>query len=288
MMKPRMLVGLIGANIMRSLSPALFAAAYADAGIDGFYHLMDVDRLPGRTARDLVAAAKMAGFAGLNVTYPFKQEVIPLLDEIDPAAAQVGAINTIVFAPDGRAKGYNFDRRGWRRSFEEKLGADSARGATVVMVGAGGAGRAVACALMDLGVGTLSIHDRDTARAQALREDVARHFGGARCRVTADLAGEMAAADGVVNATNIGMLGFPGNAVPVGPLKASHWCADVIYTPIQTEFLKVAAAKGARVLNGAGMCVHQAVEAFALFAGTRPDPARLTRAFEAALALRDA
>ena len=282
-----MLVGLIGANITGSLSPALFADAFAAAGIDGFYHLMDVDRLPGRRLPQLLDAIKAAGFAGTNITFPFKQEVMPLLDAIDPEAVQVGAVNTVAIAEDGRTTGYNFDRVGFRRSFEETLGRDAAKDATVVQIGAGGAGHAVAFALMDLGAGEIVIHDQDAARAKALAADIAAQSGATRSRVADDPAAEIAAADGVVNATQTGMRGFPGNPVPSAALKASHWAADVIYTPVQTAFLDAAAAKGARILNGAGMCVHQAVAAFRLFTGVEPDAQRLHRAFASALAERD-
>ena len=287
MSKRRMLVGLIGANIMGSLSPALFADAFAAAGIDGFYQLLDVDRLPGRRLPQLFDAIRTAGFAGANITFPFKQEIMPLLDAVDPEAAQVGAINTVAFAEDGRSTGYNFDRIGFRRGVEESFGAESAKGATVVQIGAGGAGHAVAFALMDLGVARIVIHDQDTARAKALAADVARDYGAVRARVAAELAGEIAAADGVVNATQVGMRGFPGNPVPVATLTARHWCADVIYTPAQTEFLKAAAAKGARTLNGGGMCVLQAIAAFRQFTGVTPDAARLHLAFAAAMAERE-
>jgi shikimate dehydrogenase len=284
----RVLIGLIGANIMGSLSPALFADAFAAAGIDGYYHLIDVDRSRARRLPQLLAAIKTAGFAGTNITFPFKQEVMPLLDAVDPEAAQTGAVNTVAIAPDGRATGYNFDRCGWRHSFEETFGRTAAQGATVVLVGAGGAGHAVAFALMDLGVGLLVIHDRDAARAKALVAGLAKDYGAARCRVANALADDIAAADGVVNATQVGMRGFPGNPVPVSALRARHWAADVIYTPIETDFIKAAGAKGARVMNGGGMCVHQAAEALRLFAGIEPDIARLHRAFAAALAKRDA
>lgn len=284
----RFLVGLIGGNIMGSLSPAIFADAFEAAGLDGFYHLMDVDRLPGRRLPQLLDAIKTAGFAGTNITYPFKQEIIPLLDAVDPEAAQTGAVNTVQIAPDGRTTGFNFDRRGWRRSFEETFGRGSAEGATVVLIGAGGAGRAVGFALMDLGVAVLVLHDRDASHANALRDDIAKHYGASRCRVTGDLEGDIAAANGTVNATQVGMRGFPGNPVPVSALTAAHWCADVIYTPVDTAFLKAAAAKGARVMNGSGMCVHQAVAAFQQFTGITPDVARMHRAFAKALALRDA
>jgi quinate/shikimate dehydrogenase (NAD+) len=288
MTKRRMLLGLIGANIKGSMSPALFADAFAAAGIDGYYHLIDADVLPGRRLPQLFESIKAVGFAGANITYPFKQEIIGLLDEVDPEAAQVGAVNTIAIAADGRATGYNFDRRGWRNSFAATFGADSAKDATVVQIGAGGAGRAVAYALMDLGVGTLILHDLDTARADALRSEISGYYGAARCRLARDLEREIARAAGVVNATQVGMSGFPGNPVPVAALNAQHWAADVIYTPMQTAFLKAAAAKGARTLNGAGMCVYQAAEAFRLFTGSTPDIARLHRAFATAVAARDA
>ncbi len=288
MTKPRFLIGLIGANIMKSLSPALHIEAFAAAGIEGYYHVMDVDVLPGRRLPQLLEAVKTAGFCGTNVTFPFKQEVLTLLDEVDREAAQIGAVNAVTIAPDGRTKGYNTDRRGFRRSFEEGLGRASAEAATVVLVGAGGAGRAVAFALMDLGVTTVVVHDRDATQAATLMADLTTHYGAARCRLADNLERDIAEADGVVNATPVGMLGFPGNPVPVEALHGEHWAADVIYTPIETAFIKAAAAKGARVLTGGGMCVHQAAETFRLFVGIEPDVKHMHRTFAEALAARDA
>jgi len=284
----RMLIGLIGANIQGSMSPALFADAFAAAGIDGYYHLLDADRLAERRLPQLLGAVKTAGFAGVNVTYPFKQDIIPLLDAVDAEAFEVGAVNTVSIAPDGHTTGYNFDRRGWRNSFLEVLGPDSAEGKTVVQVGAGGAGRAVAFALMDLGVAVLILHDVDRARADALKSQLASQYGTSRCRIVGSLEQDIARADGIVNATQVGMRGFPGCPVPVAAIKAGHWAADVIYTPMQTAFLSAAAGKGARALNGGGMCVHQAVAAFQCLTGVTPDVARLHRTFAAAVAARDA
>ena len=258
----RVLVGLIGANIMKSLSPALYADAFAAAGISGFYHLMDVEQLPGRSLPQLLDAAKAAGFVGTNVTFPFKQDVLALLDSIDREASQIGAVNTVTIAPNGRTVGYNTDCRGWRLNFEVGLGRASAQDATAVLVGAGGAGRAVAVALMELGVATLVLYDRDAARAVSLKADLAAQYEPSRCRIAADLEREVSAADGIVNATPIGMLGFPGNPVPTASLRAKQWASDVIYTPIETAFIKAAAAKGCRILTGGGMCVHQASEIF--------------------------
>jgi len=273
---------------MKSLSPALHADAFAAAGIDGYYHLMDVEILRGRSLAQLLDAAKTAGFAGTNVTFPFKQDVLGLLDELDPEAAQIGALNCVTIAPDGRTKGYNTDRIGFRRNFESNLGRASAEGASAVLVGAGGAGRAVGFALMDLGVADLAIYDRNDAQMNSLVADLRRYFGDVRCRPVDDLVRDVAAADGVVNATPVGMLGMPGNPVPVEALGPDQWAADVIYTPLETAFIKAAAARGARVLTGGGMCVYQAVEAFRLFSGVTPDVERMHRTFLRALTARDA
>jgi shikimate dehydrogenase len=281
------LIGLIGANIMKSLAPALHIDAFAASGITGHYQLMDVDQLPGRTLKSLLEAVKTAGFLGVNITFPFKQDVIPLLDELSPEARQIGAVNTVTIAADGHTTGYNTDRSGFRLNFEGGLGRGSAEGKTAVLVGAGGAGSAVAFALMDLGLRALIVHDMDAARAAALVADVNTHFGMGRCRISERLSEEIADADGVANATPIGMTGFPGNPVPVGSLRSTHWVADVIYTPIETELIRTAAVKGARVLTGGGMCVYQGVDAFRLFTGIAPDVARMHRTFTAALAVRD-
>jgi shikimate dehydrogenase len=281
------LIGLIGANIMKSLAPALHIDAFAAAGISGHYHLMDVDQMPGRTLPALLDAVKTAGFLGVNITFPFKQAIIPLLEDLSPEARQTGAVNTVTITRDGRTTGHNTDRTGFRLNFEDGLGRAAAEGKTAVLVGAGGAGSAVAFALMDLGLETLIVHDTDPARAAALAADVSTHFGAGSGRVSDRLHNEIVAADGIANATPIGMTGFPGNPVPVEALHPNHWVADVIYTPIETELIRAAAAKGARVLTGGGMCVYQAVDAFRLFTGISPDAARMHRAFETALAARD-
>jgi shikimate dehydrogenase len=288
MINRQALIGLLGANIMKSLAPALHIDAFAAAGITGHYHLMDADLLPGRTLKSLLEAVKTAGFVGVNVTFPFKQAVIPMLDALSPEAKQIGAVNTVVIGKTGHTTGHNTDRSGFRLSFEDGLGRAAAEGKTAVLVGAGGAGSAVAFALMDLGLKTLIVHDQDKARASALAADMITHFGAGRCRLSDRLAEEIATATGVANATPIGMAGFPGNPVPVEALHSGHWVADVIYSPMRTELIDAAAAKGARTLTGGGMCVYQAVDAFRLFTGVDPDVARMHRTFAATLAARDA
>jgi shikimate dehydrogenase len=283
----RRLVGLIGSHIGGSLAPALHEDAFAAAGTVGHYHLMDVSELAGRDLPDLLAAARTAGFAGLNITHPFKERVLALLDSVAPDAARIGAVNTVVFAKDGRSTGYNTDCSGFQRSFAETFGADAARGKHVLLLGAGGAGRAVAFALMELGVGRLSLFDQDTARSADLAAQVNQHFGAGRCVVPTDPEATAATVAGIVNATPVGMTGYTGVPLPIACLKPAHFVADVIYTPIDTEFVKAAQRAGCRTMNGGGMCVHQAADAFRHFTGISPDVARMQRTFSVALAKRD-
>ena len=277
----RRLVGLIGANILQSLSPALHEDAFAAIGAVGHYHLMDVDVLAGRTLPELLAAARIAGFAGVNVTFPFKEAVIPLLDAVSAEARQIGAVNTVVIGADGRTTGHNTDRSGFRAAFIEAFGADAARGKPVLQLGAGGAGRAVAFALTDLGVTSLGIYDRDRERTQKLCADLGGHAEplDAPEPVAASVAG-------IVNATPIGMQGHPGLPMTPELVQPGQFVADVIYTPLETEFLKAAKARGARTMGGAGMCVHQAAVAFELFSGRAADVGRMHRTFLAAAARR--
>jgi shikimate dehydrogenase len=284
----RALVGLIGANIQKSLSPRLHEDAFAAAGIRGYYHLMDLDLLPGRSAGDLLAAARALGFTGLNVTFPCKEAVLPLLDDVSAEARQIGAINTVTIDADGRTCGHNTDRPGFRMSFEERLGRAAVAGKSVVLAGAGGAGRAVAFALFDLGAESVLVYDKDTRRSAALAADLTASFGSGRGRAVDALAPALAEAAGAVNATPIGMLGFPGIPLPAEAITPRHFIADVVYTPLETALIRAARARGARVLTGGGMCVFQAAEAFRLFTGIAPDVARMRRLFDELVSVRDA
>jgi shikimate dehydrogenase len=285
-MSRRLLIGLIGSNILKSLSPALHEDALGAAGLVGHYHLMDLPASEERKLPDLLQAVKTVGFAGINVTLPYKQSIIPLLDEVSSEARQIGAVNTVTIDQLGRTIGYNTDRVGFRRSFEETLARKSSDRKTAVLIGAGGAGRAVAFALMDLGIANLLIHDLDMARATALAADIVAHFGP-RAMPLENPDDGVADADGVVNATPIGMHGIPGEPLPLTSIDAHHWVADVIYTPLETELIKAAKSRGAMVMNGGGMCVHQAAEAFRLFTGKAPDVSRLHRVFAGAVAARE-
>ena len=190
----------------------------------------------------------------------------------------LGAVNTVVFGPDGSAVGHNTDGSGFAESFTRGL-ADAAR-KRVVQFGAGGAGAAVAHALLTLGVGELSIIDTDRDRAERLAHSLSARFGTGRAGAREDAAGAVHAADGIVNATPIGMAKYPGMPVARELLRPDLWVADIVYLPLQTELLRTARGLGCRTLSGGGMAVFQAVGAFRLFTGVEPDADRMIRHFE--------
>ncbi len=271
------LVGLIGAGIQASRSPALHQREGAAHGLAYVYRLIDVDALglDIEALPDLVAGARQLGFTGLNITYPFKQAIIPLLDALSPEAQLIGAVNTVVFDADGGATGHNTDWSGFAESFARDL-ADVPR-ERVALVGAGGAGAAVAYALLTSGVGELSIVDIDAARAKTLAATLNAQFGAGRA-----VAGDVRAidtADGVVNATPVGMTKHPGLPIPRQSLRRELWVADVVYFPLETELLRVARTLGCRTMSGGGMAVFQAAEAFRLFTGRNADVARMIAHF---------
>lgn len=276
--RPALLAGLIGAGIQASRTPALHEREGAEQGLRLIYRLIDLDALGLAPADlpDLLTAAERMGFAGLNITFPCKQAVIPLLHELSTDARALGAVNTVVLR-EGRRIGHNTDCSGFAEGF--RLGLPGVERARVVQLGAGGAGAAVAHALLAEGVGVLSITDVDAARARALAMDLNGRFGGGRAEACADLAAAMAAADGLVNCTPVGMAKLPGMPLPAALLRPALWVAEIIYFPIETELLRAARALGCRTLDGGGMAVFQAVGAFRHFTGIAPDAGRMLRHF---------
>ena len=274
------LAGLIGSGIQASRSPSLHEREGAEQGLRYIYKIIDIaalglspDVLP-----ELLTAARRFGFAGLNITHPCKQTVIPLLDALSPDARALGAVNTVVFE-NGRATGHNTDWSGFAESFRREL-ADVARG-RVVQFGAGGAGAAVAHALLTLGVDRLTIIDTDAARAEELAAALGDRFGAGRAVAGADVADAVGGADGIVNTTPLGMAKYPGMPLAASLLHPRLWVADIVYFPLETELLRAARARGCRTMSGGGMAVFQAVGAFRLFAGVEPDAERMLRHFAA-------
>ncbi|MEH1127103.1 shikimate dehydrogenase [Micromonospora sp. CPCC 206061] len=277
------LIGLIGEGIQRSHAPLLHQAEADRQGIRLHYTTIDsAERgLAAGDIPDLLRWARTLGYRGLNVTHPFKQEVVRYLDELSDVAQVLGAVNTIVFDGD-ISRGYNTDAPGFARSFARDF-SDAPRD-RVVQLGAGGAGCAVAHALLTLGVGTITLVDLDIAKSTWLAEALTVTFGEGR--VTAALTGELTAAlaeaDGVVNTTPVGMAHHPGSPVPEADLRKDLWVADIVYRPFDTALLRAARAVGAPTLHGGGMNAYQAAVAFELFTGRAAD-AEAMRAHSAEL-----
>jgi shikimate dehydrogenase len=290
---PKLLLGLIGLNIMKSLSPAMHQAEGVQHGLNVFYHLIDLANFDQSAHSSLSAGndplpnlfhtAQQMGFAGLNITYPCKQAVIPLIDEVSPDAASIGAVNTVVFK-NGKSYGYNTDCSGYSIALKEKLGTRPL--GRVVLVGAGGAGAAVAHGIMALGATHLTLVDTDVTKAQALAVNIMIHYGADKAAALTDAKDALEQADGLVNATPIGMAGIGGMCVPAEWIQSKHWVSDVVYSPLVTPMLQVAQDKGCTTIGGDGMNLWQAVKAFELFTGKTGDVMRMGQYHKALFAHR--
>ncbi len=268
------LVGLIGAGIGGSLSPAMHEEEARRQGLTYVYRRIDLEAIGvGVSALpDLLTAAERMGFDGLNITYPCKQAVIPLLDELSDDALALGAVNTVLLK-DGRRIGCNTDWSGFTRSFQRGLpGASLAR---VVQLGAGGAGAAVAHAVLSLGAEQLTLFDTDESRASSLASELQQRFPAAAVVAGGSLPEAMRHATGLVHATPTGMAKLPGMPLPAALLHRELWVADIVYFPIRTALIEAAEKAGCRTLTGGGMAVYQAVDAFRLFTGVEPDADRM-------------
>ncbi|WP_085712231.1 MULTISPECIES: shikimate dehydrogenase [unclassified Pseudomonas] len=273
------LAGLIGAGIQASRTPALHEHEGDEQGLRYLYRLIDLDQLQldSNALPDLLLAAERMNYTGLNITFPCKQAIIPLLDELSVEARGIGAVNTVVLK-DGKRIGHNTDCLGFAEGFRRGL-PDVARD-RVVQMGAGGAGAAVAHALLSEGVQQLSIFDVDIERAESLANNLNQHFGAGRALAGHDLASTLSHADGLVNTTPMGMAKLPGMPVPAALLRAELWVAEIVYFPLETELLRNARALGCRTLDGGNMAVFQAVKAFELFSGVAPDAQRMLAHFQ--------
>jgi len=274
----KLLLGLIGAGIQRSLSPALQEEEARQHGLRLHYQLIDLaaagagtDALPG-----LIQAVRIMGFSGLNITYPCKQLVMPLLDELSEEARAIGAVNTVVREGE-RLVGYNTDSSGWAWGFKRALPkADLSR---VVLLGAGGAGAAVGYAALGLGVSELSIFDVDPSRAAALASSLGVQFPNKKIAPSANLKSALSWATGLIHCTPIGMLGHPGMPLDEKLLRSSMWVSEIVYVPIETELLKAARRAGCATADGGHMNVGQAIRGFKLFTGRDADAARMDAHF---------
>ena len=278
--REKFLTGLIGAPIAQSAAPAMHEQAADALGARCHYQLIEVAGADPAELRALLDGVRRLGFAGVNVTFPYKEAVVPLLDEMSARARDIGAVNTVVVR-DGRLVGHNTDTTGFERAIGD-LVAKSNRG-PVALIGAGGVGKAIAFALANLGVAELSIFDADRVKAEQLAMQLR---GRMEARVADDVTNALEGAAGVVNGTPVGMLPDRGMAVPEALLHRDLWVADAVYTPLWTPLLTAARARGAKVMTGRELAIYQAADAFELFTGLKPSVAAIGNAFDSVMASR--
>ena len=272
-------VGLLGRGIAASSSPAIHETEAACLGVALTYELFDFDLLglADNALAETLAQLKDRGFSGVNITHPFKQAVIPLLDEVDPTAASLGAVNTVTFR-DGRMIGSNTDWIGFQFLLELALPPSNRN--VVAQIGSGGAGSATAFALLESGTRELRIHDSSSDRIEALASRLHSAFPEAHIVSCATPVAAIDGADGVVQSTPVGMEAHPGMPFDPELLEAGQWLADVIYFPRETQLLKAARRRGMATADGTAMVVGQAAEAFRQFTGVEPDRDRMLAALD--------
>jgi shikimate dehydrogenase len=277
----KLLTGLIGAPIAHSASPAMHERAAEALGQRGHYQLIEVAGADAAGLSMMLEGVRRLGFAGVNVTFPYKEAVVPLLDELAPAAATMGAVNTVVVR-DNRLIGHNTDTTGFARAVTPLLAPS---GNAVAVIGTGGVGKAIAFALASLDVADLRIFDSEPARAEKLAALLASH-GGAR--VARSVEDALHGATGLVNGTPVGMLPNRDTPVPASLLRENLWVADAVYSPLITPLLAAAQEKGARIMTGRELAIYQAADAFELFSGLAPSTEVMGEAFDAVMAARSA
>lgn len=274
------LVGLVGDGVMPSLTPHMHEREGDVQGLRYLYRPIDLLELglPGESVAGLLQSAYLLGFNGLNITHPCKQLVLEHLDEVSPDARRLGAVNTVVIR-DGRFIGHNTDFSGFAAALAS--GLPGAKLDRVVQLGAGGAGSAVAYALLTAGVRELDLVDTDAARCAARAAELVGFFPDrtVTARTTTELPRLMPVADGLVHCTPVGMAAHPGVPLDLNLLDARQWVADIVYRPIETELIREARARGCDVLDGGRMAVGQAADAFRIFTGFEADPDRMRAHF---------
>jgi shikimate dehydrogenase len=272
------LLGLLGAGVGPSLTPPMHMEEARHHGLSYVYRIIDTgqDHLDDERLSAFLSSVVQLGFDGLNVTFPYKQQIVPLLDDLSPTARRLGAVNTVLVR-DGRLEGHNTDVTGFSKAVENHLAGASL--GSVVQVGAGGAGAAVADALLGRGVARLTVVDRDEQRATALAATLGERYADRDVRAVGmqSVGKALDGADGIVNCTPTGMAHHRGTPVDPDRLHPRLWVADIVYRPLETELLRAARERGCRVLHGGYMAVYQAARTFELVTGLTPHPERMLR-----------
>lgn len=267
------LLGLIGDNLAKSQSPRLHRLAGAQNGQPVRYDQL-VPAQMGKDFDGVFAHVAAAGYRGVNVTYPYKERVAAKVQVDDPLVRAIGAVNTVVF-DEGGPHGFNTDYSGFIAAYRRVRG-DAPPG-PVLMIGAGGVGKAVAFGLVALGLTEIRIADRDLPKAQALAAALVAACPGLIAQTGTDAAALSAGASGIINCTPVGMVGYDGTPLPRASLTSGHWVFDAVYTPVDTQFLQDAAAEGLQVISGYELFFGQGVDAWRIFTGLPLDETRMRR-----------
>lgn len=270
----RLLTGLLGAPIAHSASPAMHERAADALGFRCHYQLIDVAGAGREELRLLLEGVRRLGFDGINVTFPYKEAVVGLLDQLSPDAARIGAVNTVVVRNNSLI-GHNTDTTGFARAASPLVKANPV--GAVALIGAGGVGKAMAFALAGLGVSELRIFDSARAKAEHLAVQLE---GCGKMSVADNVEDALRGVAGVVNGTPVGMLPSLGTPVPDVLLHGGLWVADAVYSPLWTPLLSAAKAKGAAVVTGRELAIYQAADAFELFTGLTPSTDEMRIAFD--------
>lgn len=271
-----MLIGLIGAGIGRSSSPRLHQFLGKLYGVEVEYRSIDSAEIPGFDFAAALDACAAQGFRGTNVTHPFKSAAYASVRIDDPSVARIGAINTVTFDAGGW-RGANTDFSGFVKAFRHRFG--SAAPGTVLIVGAGGVGKAMAFSLAQLEAKEIWLYDVDAASAAGLGATLKNAGINARTLAAGDLRSAIQQADGLVNGTPVGMWTHPGNPFPAGTIGGQRWAFDAVYTPMETEFLKAARAKALDIMSGYDLFLFQGFDAFEIFSGIAVDPTEAMATF---------
>lgn len=268
-------IGLIGDNIAASRAPDLHHAAARLCGVAVTYERL-VPREIGLTFEEIVTRAKADGTSGLNITHPYKERILGFATIDDPAHKAIGACNTVLFGE--KTIGLNTDYTGYIAAFKQRFG-DMTPG-VVAMAGSGGAGKAIAFALAKLGMAALRLFDIDKNKSCALAQALQNTYPGISVHVAPTLQEACLDAEGLINCTPLGMIGYGGNAFAGIPLTGRKWVFDAVYTPLETTFLKESERAGVAILSGYELFLYQGIHAFDLFTGRKVNVVALRQALE--------
>ncbi len=279
------LVAIFGDPIDHTLSPAIQNAAFEHLGLNLVYvpfHVRPAD------LKAALSSIRTLGFVGANITIPHKERVMRSLDDVHVHAKDVGAVNTVV-NKKGRLIGYNTDGAGYLLSLREETGF-SVRGKKVVILGAGGASRAIFHALLDAGPASVVISNRTPKRAADLAREFAKRFKNTVIRTVpfkkGPLREEAQSADLLVNTTSLGMTGQARLDFPVESLPKGAVVSDIVYRPLETVLLKKARSRGLKTHDGLSMLVRQGSIGFELWTGKKAPVELMRKAAKKALGLR--